>query len=324
MKNFWKDLPKPFFALAPMEDVTDTVFRQIVANCGKPDVFFTEFTNTDGLCSQKGFEKVKKRLLFTTIEHPIVAQIWGNNPEKFLQAAKIIKEMGFDGIDINMGCPERKVIKKGSGSGLIKTPNLAKEIFLATKEGGDGLPVSIKTRLGFNKIITEEWIGFLLELKPDALTVHGRLASEMSKFPANWEEIGKAVKLRNKIKSKTLIIGNGDVTNMLDAKHHTLEYGVDGIMIARGIFHNLWIFDKTIDPKTIPFKQKLQLLLIHIKLFDKTWGKSKNFDILKKFYKIYINDVSDATKIRSDLMSLKTFDETIDYILKLISRLDYL
>ena len=295
-----------------MEDVTDTVFRQIVASCGKPDVFFTEFTNADGLCS-KGREIVAKRLIFTKEERPIVAQIWGNNPENYYKSAKLIRVMGFDGIDINMGCPDKTVVKRGLCSGLINNPSLAEEIILAAREGAKGLPISVKTRIGYKNIETK-WIGFLLGLKLEAITVHARTVYEMSKVPAHWDEIGKVVKLRNSMKAKTLIIGNGDVKSIDEAQQKYKQYKVDGIMIGRGIFNNLWVFNRNINPKNIPYKEKLQLLIKHIELFDKTWGKTKNFAIMKKFYKIYISDVPDASDFRSKLMEFKTAHKTLRFL----------
>src|SRR3989344_1965872 len=297
MSNFWTTLKKPILIQAPMEDVTDTVFRQIITSCGKPDVFFTEFTNVEGMCSP-GRDKVGKRFKFDNVEKPIIAQIWGNNPKNYFETAKLIKEMGFDGIDINMGCPEKSVIKKGSCAALINNHSLAKEIILATQEGAGGLPVSVKTRIGIRNIQTEEWAEFLFGFNLDALTIHGRTVAEMSDFPAHWDEIEKVVKLKNKMKKKTLIIGNGDVKDREDAMEKYEEYKVDGIMIGRGIFHNLWIYNKDIDPAKIFYQEKLKLLIEHITLFDKTWGKTKNFSIMKKFYKIYISSMPNASNIR--------------------------
>ncbi|KKR34240.1 MAG: tRNA-dihydrouridine synthase [Candidatus Gottesmanbacteria bacterium GW2011_GWC2_39_8] len=314
--NFWTKLTKPFTVLAPMEDVTDTVFRQIVAKCGKPDVFFTEFTNVDGLFS-KGREKVAQRLKFADIEKPIVAQIWGLTPENFYKAGKLLNKLNFDGIDINMGCPQKNVTKKGACSALINNQPLAKEIISATIEGAGKLPVSIKTRVGFKKIQTEEWISFLLGFPIAALTVHGRIASEMSRKPANWEEIGKAVEIRNRMKSQTLIIGNGDVISYKDAVEKAGKYKADGIMIGRGIFEDLWIFDQK--KKEITFKKKLMMLKKHIFLFQTIWEGKRDFNMLKKFYKIYIREIPEASEIRGKLVRFKTLDETIQYIEKLLT-----
>ncbi len=313
MKNFWTSLKKPILIQAPMEDVTDTVFRQIINKCGRPDIFFTEFTNVEGMCS-RGRDKVGKRLIYKPNEHPIVAQIWGLDPKKYFETAKLIKTMGFDGIDINMGCPEKAVVKRGACGALINNHYLAKEIILAVQEGAGGLPISVKTRIGIKNIQTEEWIRFLLGLNLDALIVHGRTVAEMSDFPAHWDEIGKVVKLRNEMKLKTLIIGNGDVKDMKDALEKVKKYKVDGVMIGRGIFHNLWLYNKNIDPAKISDLEKLKLLIKHIALFDKQWGKSKNFSIMKKFYKIYISGMPDASEVRSKLMQFKTASETLKFL----------
>lgn len=310
--NFWDKLPKPFFILAPMEDVTDTVFRQIVAKAAAPDAFFTEFTSTDGLMS-KGYQKTAMRFRYTETERPLVAQIWGNNPKNYYKTAQMIVKMGFDGIDINLGCP---VVAKDACIGLIHNPKLVKEIIAATKEGAAHLPISVKTRLGYNTIKTDEWIGFLLEQNLSTLAIHGRTRNEMSKVPAHWDEIQKAVNIRNQMTIKTLIIGNGDVKDRADALRKVKDYGVDGVMIGRGIFSNLWAFEKI--PNNHSFQEKLTLLLEHVELFFHTWGKTKNFDILKKFYKIYISDIPNASDIRIQLMALKAPNETIDYIKKLL------
>lgn len=317
MSNFWKTLKKPILIQAPMEDVTDTVFRQIIAKCGKPDVFFTEFTNVEGMCS-RGRDKVGKRLIFTPIERPIVAQIWGNNPKNYFETAKLIKNMGFDGIDINMGCPEKSVVKKGACAALINNRSLAKEIILATREGAGGLPVSVKTRIGIKNIQTEEWAGFLLGLNLDALIIHGRTVVEMSDVPARWDEIGKVVKLRNSLKIKTLIIGNGDIKSREDAMEKVKKYKVDGVMIGRGIFNNLWIYNNKVDPEKISYQEKLKLLIKHIELFDKTWRsasrRTKNFSIMKKFYRIYISGIPNASSVREELMKFKTAPETLKFL----------
>ena len=296
-----------------MEEVTDTVFRQIIAKCGAPDVFFTEFTNVEGMCS-RGKDKVGKRLIFTPSERPIVAQLWGLDPLKFLETAKLVKKMGFDGIDINMGCPEKSVVKRGSCAALISNPVLAKEIISAVREGAGGLPVSVKTRIGVKEIQTEKWASFLLEQNLDVLTVHGRTAAEMSDFPVHWDEIEKVVKMKNKMKLKTLIIANGDVKSRKEAEEKCRRYGLDGIMIGRGIFDNLWVFNKKTDQSKIPYQEKLKLLEEHITLFDKTWGKTKNFSIMKKFYKIYLSGAPNVKDVRIEIMKLKTAEETLKFL----------
>ncbi|MBP9719118.1 MAG: tRNA-dihydrouridine synthase [Candidatus Levybacteria bacterium] len=308
-ENFWQTLQKPLFVQAPLDDVSDVVFREVLEKVGRPDVFFTEFTSTDGLCS-KGKEKVMRRLLYTKGQRPIVAQIWGNNIEHYAQTAKLVEELGFDGIDINMGCPVRKVVGRGQCSGLIKNPKLAGELIHAIKSAAPTLPLSVKTRIGFNTIQTEEWIGFLLEQNLAALTVHGRIATRMSKDPANWEEIGKAVTLRNKMNKDTILLGNGDIKSREEGIEKIKTYGVDGVMIGRGIFTDLWIFHKEKTAAEVPLKEKLTTLLYHITLFEKTWGQTKDFNLLKKFYKVYINDYPNASEFRQKLMEIHTFEET--------------
>lgn len=310
MKTFWQDLKKPFLVLAPMEDVTDTVFRRIVATCGRPDVFFTEFTSVDGLFS-KGYDYVAKRLKYTEGERPLIAQIWGAKPENYYKAGKLLSEMGFDGIDINMGCPVKDVVKLGVCSALIKNQPLAQEIIQATKEGAGELPVSVKTRIGFNDIKTEEWLGFLLDQGIDALTVHGRTAKEMSKVPAHWEEIAKAVRIRDQKKVPTVIIGNGDVVSREDALQKVEETKVDGIMIGRGIFHDPWLFNPSHHGDDVTFEEKLGKLKEHIELFESTWGKDKHYPILKKFFKCYISNTPNASELRTELITLNDSSEVI-------------
>lgn len=305
MKNIWQELPRPFFALAPLEDVTDTVFRRIVGSCGTPDVYFTEFTSADGLFSN-GYEYVAKRLKFTTSEHPLIAQIWGTKPENYFKAAQKLAEMGFDGVDINMGCPVKDVIKLGVCSALIKNRSLAKEIIDATKDGAGDLPVSVKTRIGFATIETREWLGFLLEQEIAALTVHGRTVKEQSKVPAHWDEIAKAVNLRNEMNSNTLIIGNGDVMTRLEGIQKVKETGVDGIMIGRGIFHDPWLFNPDHFGEAVSFQEKLEKLAEHSQLFKETWGDTKPYVIMRKFIKCYVAGIPGAAEIRAELMTTES------------------
>ena len=300
--NFWKTLHAPIMVLAPMEDVTDTVFRRIVAVCARPDVFFTEFTSIDGLFS-KGRDEVIRRFDFTDKERPIVAQVWGSEPELFRRAAELICEMKFDGMDINLGCPEKSVTSHGAGACLIDDMPRVREIIKAARIGLDNrIPLSIKTRLGY-KHMSPQWIPFLLDQHPDAITIHGRTATELSKVPAHWSEIAKAVNLRNHMKTKTLIIGNGDVTNYSDAVRKCKSYGVDGIMIGRGIFHDLWAFDKKGISHMSDHKELQRIMQLHIRLFDEKWGASRNFSILKKFFKIYIQGFPHAGELREKLMT---------------------
>lgn len=316
--NFWKTLNAPAFTLAPMEDVTDTVFREIVLSISSPNllrVLFTEFVSTDGLCHAVGGPKVRHRLIINESERillkdknvKIVAQIWGTDPEKFYKATKLICADGqFDGIDINMGCPVKKIVKQGGCSALIAIPDLAKEIILATKEASD-LPVSIKTRIGINKVITEQWIPQLLECKPAQITVHGRTQKQQSEGLADWNEIKKAVDLRNALSPETIIHGNGDVSSIEDGFNKVSAFGVDGVMVGRGIFHNPWFFNTGLTEKTT--EEKLDLLWKHAELFVETWRNSKNFAILKRFFKIYTNGFPGAHQLRAGLMETRTLDE---------------
>jgi nifR3 family TIM-barrel protein len=306
MTNFWLKLKKPFTVLAPMDDVTDNVFRQIILEAGRPDVFFTEFANVDGLVHGANGIPLHK-LDYTQNQHPIVAQIWGTDPTNFEKAAKIVHSLGFDGIDINMGCPVRDVVKSGAGAGLIGEYGLSEKIIKAVKKEAKAIPVSIKTRLGKNENIAEEWITFLLKQNIAALTVHARIAKQMSGGEANWGEIGKIVKLRNKIAPKTLIIGNGDVKSYVEVIEKQKKFGVDGVMIGRGIFANPWLFSKNSSGHTKD--EYLKLLVYHIDLFDKTWGITKNFAVLKKFFKMYINNFEGANALRTRLMNAESFDD---------------
>jgi len=323
MDNFWQTSDKPIIALAPMEDVTDTVFREVIRSVSETDslnVMFTEFTSTDGLCNEFGREHVINRLLVSDSERELlsatntklVAQIWGSDPEKFHESAKLISGMGqFDGIDINMGCPVKKVVKNQSCSALINFPHLAKEIILATKEGTT-LPVSVKTRLGFNTIITEEWIGQLLEVDPAAITLHGRTQKMMSTGLALWDEIGKAARLRDERKSRTVILGNGDIDSYNVALSRIKQYGVDGVMIGTGVFKNPWLFNSV--ERKITIDMRIALLRKHIVLYDKTWKNKGNYNVLKRFFKIYLNGFDGAAFWRDKLMHTKSCEEALEII----------
>lgn len=318
--DFWKKLTRPFFVLAPMDGVTDTVFRQIISSIGKPEVLITEFIPVDALMSE-GRQRALSGLRFDESQRPIVAQIWGTDPDKFYQAAKIIKKLGFDGIDINMGCPVKDVIKTGACSALINNPNLAIEIINKTIEGAGGLPVSVKTRIGFDKVDIENWISTLLETNISALTLHMRTAKDMSKVPARWKEMQKAVEIRNKINPNVIIIGNGDVKTIKEAKEKAKEYGIDGVMIGRGIFDNVWLFNENVDIEKVTPKQKIDLLVKHLLLYKKTYGDGKHFALMKKFVKCYVNNFPGATDARVNLMETKTLDELINASRKTLKEL---
>lgn len=297
----WQGLARPFFVLAPMEDVTDTVFRQILSEIGGISVFFTEFTNCEGILSSQGSRIVNYRLEFTDSERPIIAQLWGNKPESFFAASQLIASRGFDGIDINMGCPEKSVLKQHCGAYLISDKNLSAEIIHAVKDGSHGLPVSVKTRIGLKTRETENWTAHLLNQNIDALTVHGRTASELSQVAACWEDIQIAVQIRNSLKKNTVIIGNGDITNREDGLRHVQSYQVDGVMIGRGIFHNPWAFSDSSDLARSP-AERLELLTKHIQLFTRVWGNRKPYKVLKKFYKMYCSGFPGANDMRTKLM----------------------
>src|SRR3989344_3852073 len=298
MQNFWLKLKKPILALAPMADVTDCAFRQIIAKYGKPPLFFTEFVSADGLAHPKAREKLLIDLKYSEAERPIVAQIFGGRPENIKRAAALCKELGFDGIDINMGCPDRSVEKQCAGAAMMKNPALAREVIRAAREGSRGLPISVKTRIGYNKNKIETWIPELLQEDLAALTVHLRTRKEMSNVPAHWDLMKRIVEIRNEMKKETLIIGNGDVLNLEDAKRKVEETGCDGVMLGKAIFGNPWLFAE----KVPSIKEKLEVMIEHTKLFEKMLSGHKNFAIMKKHYKAYVNGFDGAKELRVKLM----------------------
>jgi len=316
MKNFWQKLQKPFTALAPMDGVTDCVFRQMVVSLGKPDVLFTEFTPVDGIFS-KGKINAISNLVFNKTEQPIVAQIWGSDPKNFYKTSKFIATLGFSGIDINMGCPDRVTIKTGGCAALMKNKKLAGEIISATKKGAKNIPISVKTRIGFSKNEVDTWIPFLLEQDIAALTIHLRTAIELSKPPAHWDETPKIIEMRNRISPKTIIIGNGDLYTLSDVRKVHDQYRCDGYMIGRGILANPWLFS---NKKNVSEKERFDTYLKHILLFKKTWGETKNFANLKKFCKVYINNFPDASKVREQIMETKSLKELVNITKTLKSR----
>lgn len=296
--SFWDTLPHPFFALAPMADVTDTSFRTMFAKYGKPDVFWTEFVSADGLCSP-GRESLKVDLLFEEEQRPIVAQLFTSNPENMYEAGMLVKELGFDGLDINMGCPDRKIEKQGCGCDMIRNPKTAVAVIKAAMQ--TGLPVSVKTRIGYNQDEIDTWIPTLLETNIVALSVHLRTRKEMSKVPARWEEMSRIVALRDKIAPKTLVVGNGDVVDRTDGRQKAQESGCDGIMIGRGIFGNPWIFNKEVTRSAVPIKEQLRVMVEHTKLFEEKLP-TKSFNLMKKHYKAYVEGFVGAKQLRLQLM----------------------
>lgn len=315
--NIWKDLKamtRPFFCLAPMYDVTDSVFRDIICKTAKPDLFFTEFVSCDALTSPKGQQMAMQKLKYTKKQRPVIAQIWGITPKKYYEGAKLIAQMGFDGIDINMGCPQKSVLKHGVCSGLIKNPELAEEIIRATKYGAENVPVSVKTRTGFNQHQTEEWIEFLLKQDIAALTLHARTVKDMSKVPADWEQIKIAVDIRNNLELETPIVGNGDVLNYDHGIDLAIKYGCDGLMIGRGIFKNLWAFSDNLKDYEHTEEKYLPLLKEHIQNFTEAYPNPKSYNILKKFYKVYVTETPGSKSLRADLMETTNADQAIDLI----------
>jgi nifR3 family TIM-barrel protein len=299
MTSFWNNLERPFSVLAPMEEVTDAAFRRIVAKYGKPDVLFTEFTSADGLCSV-GRDRVAERLIFSQEERPIVAQLWSSHPDHIFAAAKIAAEMGFDGIDINMGCPDRAVCAAGAGAALINNKPLAAEIVHAAQEGGR-LPVSVKTRSGFDEREVEAWIGFLLDLDLAAVTLHARTKKEKSLVPAAWSDVQQAVAIRNaRDQCHTLIIGNGDVKDMHDAEIKCEETGADGVMIGRAVIGNPWLFDQ--NKQEVSLQEKLAVMCEHAELFEEIFTGKKNFAEVKKHLHAYAHGFDGAKQLRMELM----------------------
>ena len=301
--GFWGKLKKPFFVLAPMADVTDAAFRRIIAKYGKPDVFYTEFVSTDGLLSE-GYAKLSRDLMYTEAERPIVAQIFGTKPDNFEKVARMVADMGFDGVDINMGCPDWALVKSGSCGGFVGDVPRALEVIEATKRGAQSgprkIPVSVKTRIGRTTIITEEWVSGLLRAEPVALAVHGRTVKEMSKVPAHWDEIAKAARLCRA--AGVISIGNGDAKDLVDAREKVATYGVDGVMLGRAIFGNPFLFNESFDLSTLTLEKKLGILLEHADLFEELLGDIKNFAIMRKHFGSYIKGFDGAKDLRMKLM----------------------
>ncbi|MEX3423286.1 tRNA-dihydrouridine synthase [Staphylococcus hominis] len=306
-ENFWNELPRPFFILAPMEDVTDIVFRHVVSEAARPDVFFTEFTNTESFCHPEGIHSVRGRLTFSEDEQPMVAHIWGDKPEQFKEMSFGLADMGFKGIDLNMGCPVANVAKKGKGSGLILRPERAAEIIQAAKAGG--LPVSVKTRLGYYNIEEwKEWLRHVFKQDIANLSIHLRTRKEMSKVDAHWELIEAIKKMRDEVAPQTLLTINGDIPDRQKGMELATKYGIDGVMIGRGIFHNPFAFEK--DPREHTSKELLDLFRLHLELFEKYSNEeTQQFKSLRRFFKIYVRGIRGASELRHQLMSTENVDE---------------
>lgn len=307
--NFWRRLKKPILALAPMANVTDTVFRQMFIRCGRPSVLFTEFVSADGLIHPVARRRLLLDLKFSLREKPIVAQFFTASPDNIFRAARLARRLGFSGVDINMGCPDRNVERQGGGAALIKNPSLAAALIEAARRGAGGLPVSVKTRLGYQSVETEDWIGFLLRQKPDLLAVHLRTRKEMSVVPAHWEEAKKIIALRNRISPVTLILGNGDIKSRAEANRLARRFNLDGIMVGRGAFGNPWFFSSRKTP--IRLEEKLEELRRHLLLFKKTFGRKKKFFIMRKHISAYLSGYPHIRLERSRLLASESFSEAL-------------
>lgn len=309
--NFWETLSKPIFALAPMEDVTDAAFRKLIAKYGKPSVMFTEFTSADGLilAPKRSQPLLRKKLLFGEGERPIVAQLFTASPERMEKAAALVQELGFDGIDINMGCPVREVVDNGCGAALIKNPPLAQELMRAAKKGAPLIPLSVKTRIGYDADTLDVWLPVLVAENPAAITIHARTRKEMSEVPAHWDAVARAVKIRNDLKSKTLILGNGDVKDIADARKKVQETGAEGVMLGRAIYGNPWLFTERTDAPSR--EEKIRGLIEHLRIFDELLTKNTNYAVMKKHFKAYISGWDNAKELRVRLMETGSVEQAL-------------
>lgn len=309
--GFWATFDRPIFCLAPMADVTDAAFRHVIAKRGKPDVFFTEFVSCDGLCS-RGLPNLMKYLYFDPSERPIVAQIFGDKPDTHFKAAQMCKEMGFDGVDINMGCPVKTVTKTGCGAAMINTPDLAKEIIQATIEGAAPLPVSVKTRIGWNEIVLEEWLGHLLEAEPVVITLHLRTRKEMSKVDAHWDQMPRAVEMAKD--KPTLILGNGDIRSLDHADELIAQTGIDGAMLGRAIYANPWLFNRQVDPGSIRLEDRFEVMLEHAHMYEAVFQGEKNFALMRKHLLCHAAGFYGCKDLRQRLESIECAADVFDAI----------
>jgi len=344
--SFWHDIAQPIIGLSPMDGVTDPAFRLMVARYGKPDVQFTEFINVDEVCH--GVDAAWSQLRYDEIERPIVAQIYGADPDKFYQVAQVVCELGFDGVDINMGCPSKNVSARGCGAALIRNPPLAKEIIRAVQAGvrdwasghrldavglrprvvervkalasmrtGDGttprrpIPVSVKTRLGYDAVVIEDWAAVLLEERPAALSIHGRTLAQMYRGRADWDAIGRAAKLVRE--TSTLVFGNGDVESMDDLVRKVRDTQVHGVLIGRSALGNPWIFRAKARAKAavggsaltelqpdVPLQERFRVALEHARYFESLGGASR-FSAMRKHLGWYCTGFFKAAEVRAQM-----------------------
>ena len=327
-RGFWQRLidekllhGETITVIAPMADVTDIAFRTMISKYSKPhgpDVMWTEFVSADGLNSP-GREVLKRDLEFTDIERPIVAQLFTSTPENMKKAAALCKELGFDGIDINMGCPDKSIEKQGAGAAHIKDWRRAQEVIRAAQEGAQGLPVSVKTRLGYNKVEFMEWLPKILECGVPTLTVHLRTRKEMSLVDAHWDLMRDVAKLVRDMtgpleEGGTIILGNGDIKSVTEGKQKAKESGADGVMVGRGIFGTPWFFDEEEFNRGKSIEERLKICIEHTKLYEEKLGDIKSFAIMKKHYKAYVNGFDGAKELRMELMDCKSASEVEEKI----------
>lgn len=294
-----------------MEDVTDAAFRRLIARYGKPHVFFTEFTSADGLvlAPEEGQKVLRSKLMFDEGERPIVAQLFSSIPERMEAAARIASNLGFDGIDINMGCPDRAVEKGGAGAALIKNSKRARELIRAAQKGGGGIPVSVKTRMGYNEDEMETWLPEILAEKPANLTLHLRTRKEMSLVPAHWGAMRRATLIRDRVSPGTFVTGNGDVVDLDEAHAKVRETGCDGVMLGRAIYGNPWLYANQSEPPSP--RERIEALAEHIRLFEELLGNVSNFATMKKHFKAYISGWDGAKELRTQLMDVRNASEAI-------------
>ena len=313
MKNFWLALERPFFALAPMEDVTDAAFRPLIALRAAPRiprVFYTEFTSADGLvlAPEEGKRKLMKKLESTQDEKPIVAQLFSSVPEHIERASHLCADLGFDGVDINMGCPDRAIERQGCGAALIRTPERAQELIRAARRGARGLPISVKTRIGYATDELETWLPALLAESPACIVLHARTRDEMSDVPARWDRIRRAVEIRDALGSETLIGGNGDVRDLTEAREKVRETRCDGVMLGRAVFGNPWLFASESRYEARP-EERIAALIEHIDSFKARLSGFVSDAVMKRHFKAYIGGWEGAAELRGRLMEAATLSE---------------
>jgi nifR3 family TIM-barrel protein len=339
--NFWQQLKKPIIGLSPMDGVSDAAFRFIAAKYGKPDVIITEFISVDGI--MYGAERIFADFLYHEIERPVIAQLFGNDPALFYGAAKVVCELGFDGVDINMGCPARTVASRGAGAALIRTPELARDIIAETKRGvadwvehgtaglppkvlkaiaetkkvlagldvifselREEIPVSVKTRVGFDHEVISEWVPNLLRAEPANISIHGRTLKQMYSGSANWEAIAAAAKLVHAYNAehgtKITVLGNGDVNAKKDYEEKFKASGVDGVLVGRSGFGNPWIFEQLRgNIAEITLAQKIEVAMEHSRMHEQVKTVAA-FVEMRKHLGWYIKSFPGAARVRSELM----------------------